>query len=103
MVTISLTLEDLNTILQGLDSDFYVNGTPEQEKKFWLHLEKLRGRLNKILEKEKKLQDLNNELKHVQFCISHGVGFQTDEGFAKMDKINKIIKEMKCKKSGENE
>ena len=98
MVTVSLTIDDLDTIIQGLESDFYVNGTPEQEAKFWLHLKALRGRLSKILEKEKKLQDLNNELEHVMFCISHEVGFSTDEGFAKIDKI---IEEMRKVKSGD--
>ena len=98
MVTISLTIDDLDTIIQGLESDFYVNGTPEQEAKFWLHLKALRGRLSKILEKEKKLQDLNNELEHVMFCISHEVGYSTDEGFAKIDKI---IEEMRKVKSGD--
>lgn len=98
MVTISLTIEDLDTIIQGLESDYYVNGTPEQEQKFWLHLKALRGRLSKILEKEKKLQDLNNELEHVMFCISHEVGYSTDEGFAKIDKI---IEEMRKVKSGD--
>ena len=97
MVTISLTIDDLDTIILGLESDFYVNGTPEQEAKFWLHLKALRGRLSKILEKEKKLQDLNNELEHVMFCISHEVGYSTDEGFAKIDKI---IEEMRKVKSG---
>ena len=97
MVTVSLTIDDLDTIIQGLESDFYVNGTPEQEAKFWLHLKALRGRLSKILEKEKKLQDLNNELEHVMFCISHEVGYSTDEGFAKIDKI---IEEMRKVKSG---
>ena len=98
MVTVSLTIDDLDTIIQGLESDFYVNGTPEQEAKFWLHLKALRGRLSKILEKEKKLQDLNNELEHVMFCISHEVGYSTDEGFAKIDKI---IEEMRKVKSGD--
>ena len=98
MVTISLTIDDLDTIIQGLESDFYVNGTPEQEEKFWLHLKALRGRLSKILEKEKKLQDLNNELEHVMFCISHEVGYSTDEGF---EKIDKIIEEMRKVKSGD--
>ena len=98
MVAISLTIDDLDTIIQGLESDFYVNGTPEQEAKFWLHLKALRGRLSKILEKEKKLQDLNNELEHVMFCISHEVGYSTDEGFAKIDKI---IEEMRKVKSGD--
>ena len=98
MGTISLTIDDLDTIIQGLESDFYVNGTPEQEAKFWLHLKALRGRLSKILEKEKKLQDLNNELEHVMFCISHEVGFSTDEGFAKIDKI---IEERRKVKSGD--
>ncbi len=97
MVRVSLTIDDLDTIIQGLESDFYVNGTPEQEAKFWLHLKALRGRLSKILEKEKKLQDLNNELEHVMFCISHEVGYSTDEGFAKIDKI---IEEMRKVKSG---
>ena len=97
MVAISLTIDDLDTIIQGLESDFYVNGTPEQEAKFWLHLKALRGRLSKIMEKEKKLQDLNNELEHVMFCISHEVGYSTDEGFAKIDKI---IEEMRKVKSG---
>ena len=97
MVAVSLTIDDLDTIIQGLESDFYVNGTPEQEAKFWLHLKALRGRLSKILEKEKKLQDLNNELEHVMFCISHEVGYSTDEGFAKIDKI---IEEMRKVKSG---
>ena len=98
MGTVSLTIDDLDTIIQGLESDFYVNGTPEQEAKFWLHLKALRGRLSKILEKEKKLQDLNNELEHVMFCISHEVGYSTDEGFAKIDKI---IEEMRKVKSGD--
>ena len=98
MVTISLTIEDLDTIIQGLESDYYVNGAPEQEQKFWLHLKALRGRLSKILEKEKKLQDLNNELEHVMFCISHEVGYSIDEGFAKIDKI---IEEMRKVKSGD--
>ena len=98
MVRVSLTIDDLDTIIQGLESDFYVNGTPEQEAKFWLHLKALRGRLSKILEKEKKLQDLNNELEHVMFCISHEVGYSTDEGFAKIDKI---IEEMRKVKSGD--
>ena len=53
MVRVSLTIDDLDTIIQGLESDFYVNGTPEQEAKFWLHLKALRGQLSKILEKEK--------------------------------------------------
>ena len=97
MVTVSLTIDDMDTIIQGLESDFYVNGTPEQEAKFWLHLKALRGRLSKIMEKEKKLQDLNNELEHVMFCISHEVGYSTDEGFAKIDKI---IEEMRKVKSG---
>ena len=98
MVAVSLTIDDLDTIIQGLESDFYVNGTPEQEEKFWLQLKALRGRLSKILEKEKKLQDLNNELEHVMFCISHEVGYSTDEGFAKIDKI---IEEMRKVKSGD--
>ena len=97
MTTVSLTIYDLETIIQGLESDYYVNGTPEQEQKFWLHLDALKRRLSKILEKEKKLQDLNNELEHVMFCISHEVGFSTDEGFAKIDKI---IEEMRKVKSG---
>ena len=98
MVAISLTIDDLDTIIQGLESDYYVNGTPEEEQKFWLHLDALKRRLSKILEKEKKLQDLNNELKHVTFCISHEVGFSSDEGFAKIDKI---IGEMRKVKSGD--
>jgi hypothetical protein len=98
MVTVSLSVDDLDTIIQGLEGDFYVNGTPEQEAKFWLHLKALRGRLSKILEKEKKLQELNAELRHVQFCISHGVGYSIDEGFAKIDKI---MEEMKKVRSGD--
>lgn len=99
MVQISVTSDDLDTIVRALDgADFYLNGTDEWEKKFWKHLDFLKYRLEFTLKKEEKLKELKEKKDHIQYCIVHQRGFTTEEGLSRLDQINDKIFELKREK-----
>lgn len=95
MVQISIKLSDLDILIAGLDSDFYFNGNEAEKTRYYDQINELRKKLEKILERENELKKLNSEIRHVLFCMSHNVGFSTDEGLEKIDILNKQIEKLK--------
>ena len=92
MVQISITLDDLDTIIKALDSaDFYINSTPEDEKKFYDHKDDLRYRLEKQLKKWDRIKEIDERIKWNKTVVHLGRGFRTYNEF--LDEQNKLLDE----------
>lgn len=98
MVNVSLTLDDLDTIVKALDSaDFYINSTPEDEKEFYDHKDDLRYRLEKQLKKWERIKEIDERIKWNREIFHLGRGFRTFEEFQNaqeklLDERREIIK-----------
>lgn len=98
MVTISITLDDLDLIIKSLDSaDIYVDATPEEERKFYDHLNKLRVRLERTLKKYDAIAKIDDKIKWNHTLLKLGRGFETIEQWEKAthelyDERNRIMK-----------
>ena len=82
MVIVSISLDDLDTIVKALDSaDFYINSSPENEKRFYEHKDKLQNRLEKLLQKWDKIKEIDDKIKWNKQIFHLGRGFHTVEEF----------------------
>ena len=76
---VSLTLDDLDTIIKALDSaDFYTN-----DSTFYEHLGNLKLRLEKLLEKWEKIKNVDEKIKWNNTLLRLGRGFETIEEYEK--------------------
>ena len=82
MVNVSLTLDDLDTIVKALYSaDFYTDGTPESQKEFYDHIDVLRLRLEKQLKKWQVVAKIDEKLMANREMFHLGRGFHTFNEF----------------------
>ena len=78
MVRVSLTLDDLDLIVKALYSpDIYIDDTPENEQKFYQHIEDLSYRLGLIQKKYEAIKDIDGKIKWNNALFKLGRGFET--------------------------
>ena len=89
MVHLSVSLDDLDTIVKALDSaDFYINSTPEDEKEFYDHKDELRYRLERLQKKWEKVKEIDEKIKWNKQIVHLGRGFHTlDEFFQAQSRL----------------
>ena len=79
MVKVSVTLDDLDTIIKALDSaDFYC-----EDASFYEHLSELRFRLQKVLKKHEAIKNIDDRLKWNRVLLRLGTGFNTIDDYEK--------------------
>ena len=87
MVNISITLDDLDTIVKALDSsDIYIDDTEENMSNFYEHKDELRRRLEHLLEKWEKVKKIDETLKWNKEIVHLGRGFNTFEEYLEKQK-----------------
>ena len=87
MVNISITLDDLDTIVKALDSaDIYINDTEENMRKFYEDKDELRRRLERLLEKWEKVKKIDEKMKWNKRIVRIGRGFNTFEEYLEKQK-----------------
>ncbi len=83
MVMISLTLDDLDTVVKALDSaDFYSDNST-----FYEHLDHFKYRLERLMKKYETIQKIDEKIKWNHTLLRLGRGFETIDDYEKAQEI----------------